>query len=203
MNDGQELHDSPEPQKKSVRPDSIIISAQGRPFRTEAAARAALINKRLEERKHRVVPFEDGEESGFAIERIEARAPLETEDGPSLLAKERKVKGERYFWVKFFNKMRHTDTDRIVLGHNGDILDIGREIAVPIPERFMRVADDSIEIHYSQKPGEPRKIAAKIPSAPYTVIGEASREEYLDFLEKGTKDTMAKTVVSDNLAGMI
>ena len=101
-----------------------------------------------------------------------------------------KVWKEKYFWVRFDAKRSINDSDDVVLSVNGEVRNIKREEKIVLPERYLVCADNTTYPHFTQMPGEPRKIVGRIKVYPYDRIGEATEKEYRDMLAEGTKQTV-------------
>ncbi len=86
---------------------------------------------------------------------------------------------EKYFWVRFDPKSHANDQERVMLGVNGEILTIDREVNVILPGRFIEVAEHSVVQKFKQEPGKERKTLGETRTWPFRITGTATEEEYL------------------------
>lgn len=149
----------------------IILSAKGEPFDTERAANFSLEKKGLQE-THTVIPKDEG----FVI------APKATPEKPGKYV-------EKYYWVTFNAKTDKYQPDCVVLTCNGEVLQIKRSIKVPVPRRYLEIADHATYPEVSQRPNEQRKIVAYVTKYPYMNHGEATEKEYTEAWKSGNKAT--------------
>ncbi len=94
---------------------------------------------------------------------------------------------EQYFEVIFSAKTHANDHEDVMLGCNGEILNIKRETPVVLPKRFLEVADHASETKWKQLPGQPRKRVGVVKRYPYSVIGPAKKEDYEKAKREGTR----------------
>lgn len=94
---------------------------------------------------------------------------------------------ETFHWVRFHNKSNPMDPDEVVLGVNGEVLVIQRNQRVPVPKRFLEVADHARYRHFTQEPGKDRKMDREIHKYPYDILGTATRGDFLGWKQKGTR----------------
>lgn len=102
----------------------------------------------------------------------------------------KKKSAEKYFKVIFNAKTAENDPEDVMLGVNGELLNIKRETEVVLPQRFLEVADHASETKWKQLPGQPRKKVGVVKRYPYTVLGPAKKEDYLKAKAEGTKATL-------------
>lgn len=101
-----------------------------------------------------------------------------------------KSKGYRGYWEVIFQpKGRPDDPDDVNLVHNGECLQMQRDIPVILPGPFLEVADHGVYPTYIQMPGQSRKIGGYVKFFPYTVLREATKEEYFAMKAEGDKAT--------------
>ena len=98
-----------------------------------------------------------------------------------------KIHEIQYIKVRFHAKSNSEDPDDVVLSVNGETLNIQREQVVIIPSSFLEVADHGTWTKFIQLPNQPRKLAGKIKTYPYDLIGTGTREEFLKQRQEGTK----------------
>lgn len=92
---------------------------------------------------------------------------------------------EGYWEVQFSPKKDKNDTPDVRLAWEGQTLIIQRMKPVVLPGFYIEVADNATKDHYVQNPEQGRKKIGVIQEYPYTVLREASREEYLEQKESG------------------
>lgn len=102
----------------------------------------------------------------------------------------KKKPAEKYFEVIFNAKAAENDPEDVMLGVNGELLNIKRETKVVLPKRFLEVADHASETKWKQLPGQPRKKVGIVKRYPYTVLGPAKEEDYRKAKAEGTKATL-------------
>lgn len=135
-----------------------------------------------------VVPFT----TGFAIER----KPKDIEDAPeaaeqlaALPPQPVAPTAEPYKWVRFHSMANPDDPKDVILACNGEVLQIRRNETIPLPQRFLEIADHSRYLHYTQEPGKDRKADREILKYPFDTLGDSSREDFVRFKKSGTKAT--------------
>lgn len=151
-------------------PEHMIYSNQGVPFKSDAAAKAAITQQGLDRNLHETRSHEDG----YVI----IRKPMV-------------VKEEKYYRIVFNNKQSPNDEEDVTLIVNGDPLVIKRGVEVILPERYKECADHAVYPHFEQKPNQARKEVGKISIFPYSLYGEATKEDYIKALTEGNKATSA------------
>jgi len=103
-----------------------------------------------------------------------------------------KSKGYKGFWeVLFSPKAKPDDQNDVTLSVDGVCLQMKREAPVVLPGPYLEVADHGVYPTYIQLPGQDRKIAGRIKFFPYTVLREATEEEYIAQKASGDKETKA------------
>lgn len=98
---------------------------------------------------------------------------------------------EAYKWVKFHPKSDPMAPDDVVLAVNGEVLQIRRNERIPIAARFLEAADHATYKHYTQQPGQNRKVDAVIRKYPYDVLGDATRDDFVRWKRAGTRAVLA------------
>jgi hypothetical protein len=78
----------------------------------------------------------------------------------------------------------------VYLAVQGEGLTIQRNKPVVVPKRFLEAADHALVPHYTQKPGQGRKIIGEVKTYEYSVIREATWEEYISQKSEGTRKTI-------------
>jgi len=116
------------------------------------------------------------------------KAEKESKAQPNASAKEAKAtpKG-KYYWVRFNARSNPTDTEGVELTVNGEVLIMQRDQKVPIPARFKECADNALRSAFKQLPNKPRKELAPIRMYPYSELGEATEQEFLEWRRRGTE----------------
>ncbi len=146
-----------------------IFSNQGIPFSSEQRARAAIEQKGLSLDDYMVQSYENG----YII------VPKPKRD----------AKPEKYYRVVFSHKTSPNDEDDVTLIVNGEPKVIQRGVETIIPERYKECADHATYPVFRQKPNEARKQIGSVMVFPYSLIGEATEEEYRKLLAEGNKKT--------------
>jgi hypothetical protein len=163
-------------QEKEVKETETTISATGKPYNTEGGAKKAMAKRSLSQDTHMPVEI-DG---GWGI--VKKRDLVKSDDPDSPNA----AHVEKYYRVVFSAKSSPTQPDDVELSVNGETLLMQRDKEIIIPGRYKEVADHAEQISFKQLPGIDRKVQGKIKTFPYTMMGEATREEYLS--QKGKKN---------------
>ena len=102
---------------------------------------------------------------------------------------EKKAHLEKYWWVKFHAKSDPTHKEDVELSVNGETLILQREKKVALPDRFLECADHAEYVKFVQKPGEDRKVVAKIRMFPYDRLGPARAKDFFEQKAQGSKKT--------------
>jgi hypothetical protein len=103
-----------------------------------------------------------------------------------------KSKEYKGFWEVIFSpKAKPDDPNDVTLAMNGVCLQMKREAPVVIPGPFLEVADHGVYATYIQLPNQDRKVAGHIKFFPYTVLREATEEEYIAQKKSGNEITKA------------
>ena len=145
-----------------------IFSNQGVPFKSEAAARAAISHKNLDADLYMVQSFEDG----YII-----------------VPKPKQDTKEKYFRVVFNHKASPNDEDDVTLIVNGETLVLQRGVETIIPGKYKECADHATYPVFRQRPNEARKQIGTVMVFPYSLKGEATEQEYRELLMEGNKKT--------------
>jgi len=146
-----------------------IFSSQGIPFKSEQKARATILQKGLSPDDYTVQSFEEG----YII------VPRPKRD----------VSAEKYYRVMFNHKSNPNDEDDVTLIVNGETLVLQRGVKVIIPGRYKECADHATYPVFRQRPNEARKQIGTVMVFPYSLIEEATEQEYLKLLQEGNKKT--------------
>lgn len=164
-------------ERKAPDPDEKIFSSQGVPYKTEQVARSAIDKKGLSHNDYMVRSYEDG----------------------YIIVPKPKILPEKYYRVKFSHKAHPNDEEDVTLIVNGAPLVIARGVEVIIPGRYKECADHATYPQFTQRPNEERKIVGTIKVFPYSLLGEASEEEYLELLAVGNEKTKEKLAAGSKL----
>jgi len=97
--------------------------------------------------------------------------------------------GTKYKRVKFDLKSNPSDPNDVVLAVQGFQVKCQRGVETIVPDFILGSADHAIVTRYSVQPGEGRKVAARIPKFPYTVLGDATEAEFKAEFAAGSKKT--------------
>lgn len=109
------------------------------------------------------------------------------------------IKVEGYWLVTFSPQQSPNDTKDVRLMWEGQCLIVQRMKEVVLPGFYIEVADHALRDHYTQTPQEGRKKVGTIQEYPYTVIREATRQEYLEMKAKGDEIQREKLRREENL----
>ncbi len=176
MSDSQEVNET--------QPSNIIFASNDEPFKTRAAAKAAMSKQGFHDEEWEVIELtaapskEDPwgmKSDGFAIRKRKTRKLGEVD--------------AEYYWVRFSAKSNPNDTDDVILSVNGETLLIRREKDVIIPKRFKECADHAKYPQYRQLPGMPRKVVAWVQFYPYQMLNPATESEFEEMKRLGNKTT--------------
>lgn len=96
---------------------------------------------------------------------------------------------ERVDWVMFHAKRHPSEPDDVVLGVNGEVLQLQREVEFPLPYRFQVAATNTKYPHFRQVPGELRKTVGTIWAYPFDVLRPSSLADFQRFRTAGNKAT--------------
>ena len=146
-----------------------IFSSQGIPFKSEQKARATIVAKGLSPDDYTVQSFEEG----YII------VPKAKRD----------TRAEKYYRVTFNHKSSPNDEDDVTLIVNGETLVLQRGVEAIIPGRYKECADHATYPVFRQRPNESRKQIGTVMVFPYSLMGEATEQEYLKLLRQGNKAT--------------
>jgi hypothetical protein len=91
--------------------------------------------------------------------------------------------------VIFEPKTQDSDTNDVAIGVEGFLVKAQRGIETIVPDFILEAADHTTFVKYSVKPGEGRKVGAKIKRFPYHVTGEATFAEFKALMAAGNKKT--------------
>jgi len=145
-----------------------IFSSQGIPFKSEQRARSAI------------------EQKGLSLDDYMVQS---YEDGYIIVPRPKKDKVEKYYRVIFNHKSNPNDEDDVTLIVNGETLVCQRGVEVIIPGRYKECADHATYPVFKQRPNEARKQVGTVMVFPYSLVGEATEQEYLKMLTEGNKKT--------------
>lgn len=157
--------------------DILFMKKDGDPWKTEAAAKTAMTLQGWGDNTH--LPVELPDSRGWALKQIR--------DPEQYKPKAPKKEPEKYYRVRFNGKARPDDYDDVILSVNGETLVIQREKEVIVPGRFKECADHAMYQVFRQRPGEDRKVAGTVSVFPYSLLGEASEKDWLEFKTAGDK----------------
>lgn len=172
------------------------VQKNGKPWASEDAARKALKDQELDEKVWGVVQRDGGwviEQHSLTLQRLQAAKAAQSEE-----ARRKDAKNEKYFWVVFSGRNDIKDAEYIELRHQGDGITVRRETEVPLPERYLGVADDAVQQVYEpvRRSSIPYRKAGVLKRRPYRVVREATREDFLKYLEDGNNIT--RKAILDN-----
>lgn len=95
------------------------------------------------------------------------------------------AKEEQYFFVQFQEKSSEQDLDLIPLGINNDVIMCRRGEKIILPKSYLEVADHAIFRKFRAVPGQPRKVETIVKRFPYSIIGPASRADFVTMMNAG------------------
>jgi len=94
---------------------------------------------------------------------------------------------EGYWELQFAPKTSKNDTVDVILHWEGQTLVMQRMEPIVLPGFYIEAADHTTKAHYVQNPEQGRKKIGDIQQYPYTILREATREEYLAQKQSGDK----------------
>jgi hypothetical protein len=94
-----------------------------------------------------------------------------------------------YWEVIFSPQSNRDDPEDVTLTHNGTCLQIKRNEKVILPGYYLEIADNATFPKFIQTPEVSRKIVAYVQFFPYTVLREATEEEYFAKKREGDRLT--------------
>ena len=204
------MTNSQEPQGQEQNAE-IMLSNSGKPFGTESQALFTFAAKRLSNDSHEIVKYQDG----YAIVARKAKEGVgagkaapepsiepeldESDFGPVEPQLPPPAPKERVLWVQFNDRTNEQEEEKVVLTVNHDTLVIKRMAKVPIPERFIECAQHAARPVFKQMPGEPRKVEGHVHTYPFSILGEATWDDYWSMRRKGTKDTQDRILNDSTL----
>lgn len=172
------------------------VQRNGKPWASEDAARKALAELELDPKVWGVVQRDGGwliEQHALTLQR---QAQAKAEGAKAAVAAE--AQAEKYFWVIFSARNDARDAENIELRHNGDGITIRRETQVPLPQRYLNVADGAVQRVFApvRRSSISYREAGVIRRRPYQIVREATRAEFLKYLEDGNNITKAAILAS-------
>jgi hypothetical protein len=114
--------------------------------------------------------------------------PVLQDKEPSLEKSPEAVAEEKYYEVHFLDRQNEKDLEYIPLGVNGELIQVQCGADCIIPQRFLEVADHAVIDKYRKG-----KKVGSVSRAPYRILREATKAEYLKMKQEGTakhKDMM-------------
>ena len=177
--------------------EQIITTSSNEPYKTAAAAAMALAKKDLAANEWSVEPYG----AGFAIARNARPQKPEILEGEKLVDRSSAAgtfhKGEKYFRVRFHERVTKNEPRDVELRVKGELLQIQRGKIVIIAERYRECADHTRRPHYISLPNDPLKREGFVHTYPYDVLGEATEEEFLALYKQGVEESRKnlKTVI--------
>ncbi len=93
-----------------------------------------------------------------------------------------------YSMVEFHPRTHPTQTDRVVLCVNGEVVTAKRATPVCIHKKFLECARHGKYQIFEQEPGKDRKTIGEVMTFPYTVIEkDLTEKDYLEWFKKSNK----------------
>lgn len=148
----------------------IKMTNAEKPFQSESAAKSVFQRQNYNPDTNWIGPYG----GGYAI----------FGDGDTITPEE-----EEYFVVIFSAKSAPHEENDVILSVNGETLIMAREQEVVVPRRFLEAADHATYPRFTQMPNQPRKVAARIKTYPYTRLRQATADDFMRQKQAGTKTT--------------
>jgi len=170
--------------------DELILAPNGEPFKSIEAAEKYLKNKELNDDIFGLTK----EAGGWAIAKHRVIADRQAKElqtaPPATAAKTVKMK---YLRIKVQAKGSPNDLDHVPLSLNMVERRVMRGQEAILPENFVQLMEDAKYTAWetSTDPEQPLKNAGEIQRFPFSIIGEATEEEYEAMLASGNAITMA------------
>ena len=95
----------------------------------------------------------------------------------------------KYKRVRFEPKSNPIDTNDVVLAVQGFQVKCQRGVETICPDFILEAADHATYKKFTVRPGEGRKVGETIRKFPYSVLGDATPEQFFSELRSGTKKT--------------
>lgn len=172
----------------AARPDNLIYTNGGDPFKSLATVLSAISKKNLDPKIFVPVPVGKDE---FAIGKLavepSAAEPLTPAGAGDQKEAPQGKYVETYWWVKFHAKSNPIDPDDVQQCVNGEVLQAPREVETIMPNRFLLGLDAAVIPKFTQMPGKPRKYTAKVRKFPYDRLRESSEKEYREWKNRHTR----------------
>lgn len=164
----------------------IIFNETGKPFATQASARATRTKKSLDAQTWEAL-FVAGARTAEDPDGLDGSGYVLHRKKPEDISQKGTQPEEEYWLVQFSAKASVNDTDDVQLAVQGETLVIQREKSVVLPYRFLDCANHARYPHFRQLPNKPRKIVAWIQTYPYQKVRKATKEEFEAQKRDGTK----------------
>jgi hypothetical protein len=180
--------------------EHIKLSSDGKPYKSEETANAALRKSELSPDVWGVYQREGGWVLAKHVAIIKEQAAAEQARAEYNQNKE--LANEKYFRVIFPERTGPHDTENVEIAHQGTRITIKRGVEVVLPQRFLGVCDNAVVrvfepaargVHAYQQAG-------LIKRRPYTKIGEATREEFLQAWDEGNTVTRREVAAAGGKA---
>lgn len=178
-------NDGPAPVSAAKPNTAVIVSEIGLPFESAKVAKMAMKNKGLEIDAWEVGPYEEG--YGIYPKGLAPFDKKSVKINMTAVSPVKEAEKEKYWKAMFGPKTTPNDTIDVQLAVNGEVLNIQREEPVIIPDRFRVCADNATITQYTQRPGETRQMVGRMRIYNYSIMGEASEEEYIAFKNRGNQ----------------
>jgi hypothetical protein len=163
---------------------TVIKTAAGNVFKTQKAAAYAMGQRDLDPRSHEIV----AEGDGFVIRSKAVPHKAQVQIGSDLQARpvQQDSLENRYFRVIFGAKRDKHETNDVIWQLNGRAMVAQRETELIITGPDLAVIRNAKIPHFEQLPGKPRKVDSHIDVYPVSILSEATKEEYEEFLKQPT-----------------
>jgi hypothetical protein len=180
--------------------EQMKVAKNGRPWTSEDAARKAMAEQELNPLVWGGVQRDGGWVSEQHAQTLKRQADAKAQ--ASSAAKQADEQGEKYFWVEFGSRTSANEAENVELSHNGDRITIRRDTPVPLPQRYLNVADGAVQRIFEpvRRSSIPYREAGVIKRRAYRVLREATREEFLKYMEEGNNVTRAAILASGGRA---
>jgi hypothetical protein len=107
---------------------------------------------------------------------------------------------ETYWKVMFHQKSNPMEPNDVIIGVNGEVLQMQRGKEVVVPKRYLEASEHAYYESFSQMPGEERKTTARVSVYTYTILEQSTAKEY--FAQKREGDRIAREALKIKEAGL-
>lgn len=112
-------------------------------------------------------------------------------------AKKRGKSKREYKRVRFHEKSQDGQPVDIVLAIGDEVLVVRRGVETIVPQVFLEVADHAVVVGWKYNPETQANVPTRIQKYGYSLIGDATEEEYLKLKSEGTEKTKEELARSE------